>query len=626
MPAFKRFGPGDLIDNVLVLEPRYDLASGSGGWRGAPDGSASLALYGGARKSGIVQTVKYQPFFPGLSQVGPQIRSAPQTSSIQLVWMTNEDLDGDVISPVRWGSEHWSTIGGLYRYYSAQGPDYTTASYDYYCLFFQPSSQNTLNFRALISQGIWMTSSFTVEAWVKPFSTASSDQDFTIASMNGLFWFGITGSNGALALSSSFGSHTATLAPTIRRWNHVAVSYDVSTGTGSFSVNLKDAGEFAQATFSGSIGPNIYDPIFSVGNQIDPIFDAGNVEDITSQGSAKRSFHGFIGETRLWSVPRTISDLSGTAYGPLSFTTGNVGSVIRTILGDGPLSTFPNDIPNTILMGSGAIDVASVESISADSASKRWPWGVMNFFSDRAGPGWHPNDNIQYHPLKQFAGPPLTHPNMIAACGLSDLQGNGIADVTSMIVLDIPSAFYGREISPGSVQIVDNAWSGAGWQLQRTIIDDGRGNLFLSGSSCSSSLADREEYRGVEWNKVGNVFYGEGLVVIRDPSIMDMFRSDGTSVMPNDLVQFSFRGLNRTPVKTIMCRLDPGEFNASLNPTFWEEDEVGNRIVRHPSGSIRISTVGVYNSEYELVGIARLAEPIRKRDRDRINFKLRMDF
>ena len=51
MPVFKKLGPGDQIDNVLVLEPHWDLASGSSGWRGSPEGSASLNAFGGAHRS-----------------------------------------------------------------------------------------------------------------------------------------------------------------------------------------------------------------------------------------------------------------------------------------------------------------------------------------------------------------------------------------------------------------------------------------------------------------------------------------------------------------------------------------------------------------------------------------------
>ncbi len=202
-----------------------------------------------------------------------------------------------------------------------------------------------------------------------------------------------------------------------------------------------------------------------------------------------------------------------------------------------------------------------------------------------------------------------------------------------MLVLNVPAGMYGRRIVPNSVSITDRAFSSGSFGLIRTLIDDGRGGLFLSGSAVSASLnlqtgvRSPEDYRGVEWNKVGNVFYDEGLVVIKDPALLD-FGADWTaaSIHRPDLLQFSFRGDSRIPVKTLMCRIDRGDLNASLNKTFWDAEEDGDRIRRHPSGSLYVSTVGLYNSDRELVGVARLAEPLRVRPRDRMNIKLRMDF
>jgi len=80
------------------------------------------------------------------------------------------------------------------------------------------------------------------------------------------------------------------------------------------------------------------------------------------------------------------------------------------------------------------------------------------------------------------------------------------------------------------------------------------------------------------------------------------------------------------PVKTLMCRVGRGEFNCTNNPTFFATGSAGERLVRHPSGSIRATTVGIYNSDRELVAVARLADPVRIRARDRINIRIRMDF
>lgn len=267
-------------------------------------------------------------------------------------------------------------------------------------------------------------------------------------------------------------------------------------------------------------------------------------------------------------------------------------------------------------MGSGVLDVA------ASSRGQNPNYGNLYSFDGRQGPVWHPNDNVGFYPNKSLA------PVLVSGSGWSPTRS---ANVQRMLALNIPGAFYGRRLAPNSVSLTCRTFSNPSYGLVRTLIDDGRGNLFISGSAVSSSLVSGatvpESYRGVEWNKVGNVFYDEGIIVIRDPALLDFgFNDPGNSSHPNDLLQFSFSGHSRVPVKTVMCRIDRGELNRSLNPTYYTTESDGFRTIRHPSGSIWVTTVGIYNSDHELVGVARLAEPLRVRPRDRMNVRLRMDF
>lgn len=652
MPAFKRFGPGDQLDNVLVLEPAYNLASGNLGWRGSPEGSASLSLYGGPRRSPafVVQYADYQSIFPGASALPRPRVNLPATASINLVWMTDEVLTLTQRYSTRWGNEHWGTVQRLYQDYAYRDPDFVTGTYDYYSLYFQKDSGNAAMFAPPNSQGLFMTSSFTVESWVKPFITASSNQDFTIASTQGVFWFGITGSTGQLVLSSSQNpsSYTASIGPTVNRWSHVAVVWDAVSLTGTFYVNLSSAGTFIMPTALPAPSASFFpvNPAFVVGQQVTGswvntlnghltqyaptvVLQAGNPYTQFA-GQPLRSFHGFVAETRLWFLSRTWAQLSASAYVTLTGSAVRVtGSIVSARFNEGPLGMFPTDVAFSApsRMGSGTVDIASLEQIRATTGvTSRYPWGWLIHFDDRVGPVWHPNDNLAFVPPKVLATVPQTDPYLITAFAASSLTGSSIAQAHRMLVIDVPQAFYGRQIVPGTVVITDRTYSSGSYGLVRVLNDDGRGNLYLSGSVSSSSLAGREDYNGVTWNKVGNVFYGEGLIVIKEQSLLDMWRPDGFTSHPNDLLQLSFRGQSRVPVKTLMCRVDRGDVNASANPTFWSTDADGNRIRRHPSGSIYATTVGIYNSQRELVGVARFAEPIRIRGRDRFNLKLRMDF
>jgi hypothetical protein len=187
VPAFKKLGPGDQIDNVLVLEPQWTLASGSSGWKGSPEGSASLDLYGGANRlrGGVVREYQYEPIIPASHTFGDLRRSNPITASVNFVWMTDEDLTISERSSTRWGYEHWKTVMGLYGQYYPRDVDYVTSSYDHYCLYFNSGSSNIVNVydRQSASPQVFSampTSSFTMEAWFKPF--AVSGGTFTVFS------------------------------------------------------------------------------------------------------------------------------------------------------------------------------------------------------------------------------------------------------------------------------------------------------------------------------------------------------------------------------------------------------------------------------------------------------------
>jgi hypothetical protein len=611
LPAFKRFGPDDQLDNVLILEPTWVLASGSAGWRGSPEGSASVSLYGGYNRQagGVLREYRFQRTIQGTDSFGVLARSEPITASVHYVWMTNEDLALTARTGERWGREHWKVVQRLYDDYYATDPDYITASYDYYSVYFQKDSVNVVSLPVYIGDFSYNpTGSFTLESWINPFLTQSVTNDFTIQSLKGYFWFGITGSNGRLAFSSSLGLFQASSGPTQNRWSHVALAFSSASLTGTFYLDLQNVGTF---TLSSSLQTSGGKPLLGVGNLLT---GSSLVTDtVTNSGSLRRSFHGLIGESRFWLDSRSYVALS-SSYDRRLTVAERSGVIALTELNDGPLRSFKwstSQGAGATFNGSGTMNLTSLNNLNL---------GILNGFS-RVGPVWQPNDNVRFRPDKSLA------PTSTSASFFSSDVGPApvlrSADLRQMVVISVPTAIYGRSIARNSLSLTCRAYSSASHGLVRTLIDDGRGGLFISGSIASGST---ESYRGVEWNKVGNVFYGEGLIIIKDPALFDFGRTDGSSAHPNDTFQLSFRGESRIPVKTFMCRIERGDLNASLNPTFWEEEEDGSRVRTQPSGNLYVTTVGLYNSERELVGVARLAEPLRVRPRDRMNVKLRLDF
>ena len=114
-----------------------------------------------------------------------------------------------------------------------------------------------------------------------------------------------------------------------------------------------------------------------------------------------------------------------------------------------------------------------------------------------------------------------------------------------------------------------------------------------------------------------------------------------------------FSGTNYVPVTTMMAHAPRGELNYSSNPTYVkygqntggttssaenvyiESDGVSaaNVVSSSYSGvdasfqkTTFINYVGIYDESKNLIAIAKLANPVRKREEDDFTFKLKLDF
>lgn len=581
MSVFKRFEQTDFIQSVTVASPQFHFASGSGGWRGNVGVSASISMFDGVRARAGSGNVSVRPIFrrDSNAMIGGPVDvsgSYPLSASIKLVQAHPTPSAYDATS---WGEEHWDVLGPLYEWHSRYNSAYTTASYDRYSLFFARSSTNVATRTGADTTPFdTLSSSFTIEMRAKPFSVLSAQTDFTLASRDGHFYLGVTGSTGRLVFSGSYmGVFTSSFGPDIQRWSHLTVRG--TNGTGSFLVDLVDAGTF---TYTGSMAR-----LQSLGVSTVAV---GNVAVTASAGSTNRSFHGLIGDTRLWSVYRSDQQLSASFNKTLFASGSSAGLVAYYRMNQGPRYS------STVhAAGSGVLD----HSVNVNHMT-------LGSYTTRVGPVWQPNDDSEFISPKDLA--------------------NQQTPVDTLRIVNIPSLFYGRQIATGSVEIACRTFSTPNVALVRTIVDDGRGSLYISGSLCSSSLESKESYEGVRAQPVGSVFYSEGLIVISDPSMLDVGTVTGGSSHLSDVFALSFRGETQIPTKVIMCRADAGEMNVSNNLTFSWIDPVSGKRSIDPEQATYITSVGIYDAKHRLVAVAKLAQPIRKRLRDRECIRLRYDF
>lgn len=180
----------------------------------------------------------------------------------------------------------------------------------------------------------------------------------------------------------------------------------------------------------------------------------------------------------------------------------------------------------------------------------------------------------------------------------SDFVGNIVS------VISIPQLYYGDQIEPESITLSSYLYNGTNSRV--VIKDDGHGNLYRAQTSGSIS----------KWNSVGDVYYKEGLIYIRNPSLFSIGEY-------NLDLEFSGRNYVNSLEMNIMC--PKGLINSSSNPNYIKLRPSHNHNDKS-SEFVYISTIYLHDENLNVIGKAKLAQPVIKRPENKYLFRLRMDF
>lgn len=185
-------------------------------------------------------------------------------------------------------------------------------------------------------------------------------------------------------------------------------------------------------------------------------------------------------------------------------------------------------------------------------------------------------------------------------------------------VFDISNLFYGFRIMPRSVRVCDvdivrSSFAGAGMPFEGvfgpvtvTLADDGRGNLYRADCLTSQST----------WNSMGNVYYDEGLMVVKSPHLY---------FFGHDSYTLDFRGEQHVHVLKVEALAPNNQLNSSSNPAYASLSPTGQPNDTE-DGFVYVTGVNFHDSDFNVVMKTQLAQPIVKRFGDRILFKVKMDF
>ena len=223
--------------------------------------------------------------------------------------------------------------------------------------------------------------------------------------------------------------------------------------------------------------------------------------------------------------------------------------------------------------------------------------------------------------------------------------------------ISIPSIFYGSRIDKGSVSLkfyVSGTLIGQAQDVNKN------GVLIESNPPGSPSSG----------SAVGLVLYNEGVILLTGSSDLSKGRfvegyNAGTNAAPswfyfattgsatNRVVSssfdISFKGVSYIPTMTMMAHAEKGVLNYSNNPTFktfgmatgsassslgYKEAEIPMKNINTSSyvdynepyeNVTYISSVGIYDDSMNLIAVAKMANPVRKREIDDYMFKLKLD-
>lgn len=171
---------------------------------------------------------------------------------------------------------------------------------------------------------------------------------------------------------------------------------------------------------------------------------------------------------------------------------------------------------------------------------------------------------------------------------------------------NISNLYYGNMILPGSFMIKDVSMSGSQGAIKMTLRDDGMGNLYRA-----DALTTHANH-----NSVGNIFYSEGSVVIKSPHLY---------FFGKEQYEISFKGVYNIHSTKYEILAGPGLLNSSSNATYTSDLRASNDPL-DTQPFVYISGMHFHDENMNVVAKAKFAQPIIKREEDKVLFRVAFDF
>lgn len=147
-----------------------------------------------------------------------------------------------------------------------------------------------------------------------------------------------------------------------------------------------------------------------------------------------------------------------------------------------------------------------------------------------------------------------------------------------------------------------------------------------------SSLADNSSSgSALQKKEVGYVFYNQGMIIITDqrPRYQNIFLGDGNWDYTNRDFELNYRATKKIEEVSVLCEIKRNEFNVSQNSSLrLDGTDTDSRLKSMVTGSDfrpYITQIGLYNDGGELLAVAKLGSPLKKRQDVDVTINVKFD-
>lgn len=175
-----------------------------------------------------------------------------------------------------------------------------------------------------------------------------------------------------------------------------------------------------------------------------------------------------------------------------------------------------------------------------------------------------------------------------------------------VVFFDISNLYYGTQIQPGTLVLRDTSMSGSGGKVSLTLRDDGYGNIYRADTLSSQAT----------WSSVGNVFYNEGIVMLKAPQLyffgVEEWELEFSGVQNIHVLKFN---LVRPPLTSV----------SSSNPSYLPVS-ASNLANDTDQRFVWLSAIYLHDDNLNVIAKTHVAQPLMMRTGDKMMFKVKMDF